>query len=89
MSSRRSSATLRQLEYVGGLVTLADIAGTRREARPDLEAFLPGWFQRLAEAPRDWLRYRGRSLLVEAARLHRASMDSATSPGRPCPICRS
>ncbi len=58
---------LRQIEYVGGLVTLADIAGTKPEALPDLEAFLP------SRAPRDWLRYRGRSLLVEAARLHRGS----------------
>lgn len=62
---------LRELEYVGGLVTLADVAGTRREALPELEAFLPDWLRRLAAAPHDWLRYRGRSLLVEAARLHR------------------
>jgi len=32
--------------------------------------FLSDWLERLAAAPRDWLRYRGRTLLVEAARLH-------------------
>jgi hypothetical protein len=68
----RLAEELARLAFVGGGVTLRQIAEARRPALPDLDAFLPRWIER-AEAD-DRL---GVKLLIEAVELERGSAGLA------------
>jgi hypothetical protein len=64
----RLAGELARLAWVGGGVTLRQIAETRRAALPDLDAFLPRWIDQAGAD--DGL---GVELLVEAVELERGS----------------
>jgi tetratricopeptide (TPR) repeat protein len=69
---KRLADVVSRLAWVGGNVTLRQIADTRRAELPDLEAFLPRWIERAGVDDR-----LGVELLIEAVELERGSAGLA------------